>query len=64
MILIDSEIDFFKLIRQVKCTVTRKVEKSSKSNITHNSYVYDNLYKLNEGKNYYGKKRRNYSDYS
>ena len=64
MIVIDSEIDFFKLLRRIKETRTRKVEKASKSNLTHNSYVYEDTYKFQERKNYYGKKRRNYSDYS
>ena len=64
LILIDSEIDFLKLIRHLKEARTRKVEKASKSNLAHNSYVYKNIYESQERKNYYGKKRRNYSDYS
>ena len=64
MIIVDNEIDFFKLFRQLKILKIRKVEKSSQSNIAHNSYIYEENYKFQEGKNYYGKKRRNYSDYS
>lgn len=64
MIITDSEIDFFELCRKLKEIRTRKVEKASKSNLAHNSYVYEDTYKFQERKNYYGKKRRNYSDYS
>ena len=64
MTVTDSEIDFFELYRKLKETRARKVEKSSKSNLAHNSYDYEDTYKFQERKNYYGKKRRNYSDYS
>lgn len=64
MIVTNSEVDFFELYRKLKETRTRKVEKSSKSNLKHNSYTNEDVYVIQKGKNYYGKKRRNYSDYS
>jgi len=64
LIVVDSEIDFFKIVRQTKKITIRKVEKALKSNMSHNSYIYEELCKYKKGKNYYGKKRRYYSDYS
>ena len=40
-----------------------KIKEISKSLNCYNSYKYD-YFKTNKGKNYYGKKRRSYADYS
>jgi hypothetical protein len=64
MIIFDSEVDFLKMYRLYKISSVRKVEKASKSNPSHNSYTCEETYKSLKGKNYYGNKRRNYSDYS
>ena len=40
-----------------------KVKEISKSLNCYNNYKYD-YFEFNKGKNYYGKKRRHYSDYS
>ena len=42
----------------------RKVEKVLNSELCHNNLNSKDNYYKNKGKSYYGKKRRNYSDYS
>lgn len=42
----------------------RKVEKILNSELSHNNLKDKDNYYKNKGKSYYGKKRRNYSDYS